>query len=116
MQPVRYFSALNGECKPMHFQRVSIPENPGLNRGRQRYMTTHLPYLNTIFATALGVLMLSLAAQPASAQTVTLAGNHPMAATSLTGRASAVQPLTIHVNFALRNRAKLQALLAAQQN
>jgi kumamolisin len=79
-------------------------------------MTIHLPRFTNIFATALSILMLSIAPHPARAQTVALAGNHPNAASSLTSRASADQPLTIHVSFAPRDRAKLQALLAAQQN
>lgn len=79
-------------------------------------MTTNFPRLTTIFATALSVLMLSMASHPACAQSVSLAGNHPEAAALLTSRAAADQPLTIHVSFALRDRAKLQALLVAQQN
>jgi subtilase family serine protease len=49
-------------------------------------------------------------------QTVTVAQNHPEDVTSLTGRAAADRPLTLHIAFALRDRPKLDALLAAQQN
>ena len=67
------------------------------------------------FAAALGVLLFALSPRPAGAQTVTLAHGHSDAATALTGRMDAYQPLTINIDFALRNPTKLQALLTAQQ-
>ena len=68
-----------------------------------------------IFAAALGVILLALSPRPADAQTVALAQGHSEAATALTGRIDAYQPLTINIDFALRDPAKLQALLTAQQ-
>ncbi len=68
-----------------------------------------------IFAAALGVILSALSPTPADAQTVALAHGHSEAATALTGRIDAYQPLTINIDFALRDSAKLQALLTAQQ-
>src|SRR5580698_2338308 len=67
------------------------------------------------FAAALGVLLFVLSPRPAGAQIVALAHGHSDAATALTGRMDAYQPLTINIDFALRNPTKLQALLTAQQ-
>jgi subtilase family serine protease len=45
-----------------------------------------------------------------------LHGNHPTEASSLTSHAAAGLPLTVHVSFALRNRAALNKLLSELQN
>ena len=71
--------------------------------------------LNLIFAAALGALLFAISPRPADAQTVALAQGHSAAAAALTGRLDAYQPLTLNIDFALRDPAKLQALLTAQQ-
>jgi subtilase family serine protease len=52
----------------------------------------------------------------ANAQMVTLAQNHPAAGASLTGRAAADQTLNLTVALTLRDQAKLDKLLANQQD
>src|ERR1700730_3830054 len=56
-------------------------------------------------------------AQIGTAQsTPPLPGNHPIEASSLTSRAAASLPLTVHVSFAIRNRAALNKLLTELQD
>ena len=56
-------------------------------------------------------------AQIGTAQSNTpLHGNHPIEASSLTSRAAASLPLTVHVSFAIRNRAPLNKLLTELQD
>jgi len=56
-------------------------------------------------------------AQIGTAQNSTLLhGNHPIEAASLSSHAAADLPLTVHVSFALRNRAALDKLLSELQD
>jgi subtilase family serine protease len=60
--------------------------------------------------------ILNVVAGSASAQTVTLDGNRPAEASSLTARAAVDRPLKLHVSFRLRNRAALTKLLTDLQD
>ena len=99
----------------MHSRQIFSSLSDGLN-ARLRPIDARLARLTTIFAAILCAMTLAAGPSPAGAQTVTLARNHPEATAILTGRAATDQPLTINVNFALRDQARLQALIASQQN
>ena len=72
-------------------------------------------FILALFAIAINIA-LDLAAGPARAQTVALAGSKPREATALSERADANRPLTLHISFQLRNRAALSKLLVDLQN
>ncbi len=69
--------------------------------------------LRLLSAAALIVVATTLTAGIAAAQTTTtLSGNHAFEAANLSFPAAANHPLTVHVSFALRNRAALTKLLS----
>jgi subtilase family serine protease len=85
------------------------------NFGASRTLRPAIRRTIALIATIAGIMMISPFSR-ANAQTVMIARNHPIAAASLTGRAAADQPLTITISLTLRDNAKLNALLAAQQD
>jgi len=99
----------------MDNQVTSGPIVPSASVGRPRPRAERFAQI-AYLVVAIGLYSLMFTSKAVAAETTALAGNHSVQAYDLTTRAPANATLKVELVFALRDRAKLNELLAAQQD